>query len=373
MSKKPYMWHPLEWLEFSTRKDWNDPTVNPDDLMEYSELQRPYALPDGVDSYPAWEWSWPTLSWPDLPPIVVPDPGPSPCNIENSCGAVGIIGPSEMLCEKCYPYTAAWVFLSCGDAPWWAALSSWHLEPNETGCYLLFPDPILIATVCCPEAASGTFTLFFEGPLECSDSIDVEVTCDDDGCCDDMVLTGASTVTAGSTWFGQISPACGDATCNVVSNSGCSLSCNINERGSQVTVATGGSDCGAFTITVERAAEGECELRTASVGVRIIDGVVDWEHDQSFGGGCTGDCGGGGITFFYDSCLEGEYKYGGFDPTDNNPCEGTWLVQCKGGGDECTCSGGSSPPPCSTHSCGCDGTYCCCSWSWWRCTWTCTC
>jgi hypothetical protein len=372
MSKKPYIYESLEgWLPITRKKSWFDPAVNPGDLAPYSEFQKPYRN-DKDMSYPEWEWSWPDENLPPIDDLTYPDPVEHPCNVRDQCAGVGIIGPNELECDKCYPYTSAHVVLSC-DPQWWMALSSWHLEPNETGCFFVFADPLLIATVCCPEDATGFFTLFFEGPLECSDSIDVEITCGDE-CCEELEVTGAATVSAGNAWVGSVSPPCGAAECDVVSNSGCSLSCFMNDSGSQLIVGTGSGDCGAFTVTVTRDADGECDQQQASIGVRIIGGNVNWHHDQSFGGGCGGSCGGGGVTYFNDWCILGEYKYGGFDPRDRNPCQGTWLVQCQGDGSEdCNCSGGGITPPCPVHSCGCSGGHCCCHWSWWRCDWTCDC
>jgi len=97
MSKKPYIWGSLEYLEFSQRKDWNDPDVNPDDLAEYSELQKPYALPDGVDDYMSWEWTWPDINFPDIPPLVISDPVEgNPCDRDTVCSGAGIIGPDTL-------------------------------------------------------------------------------------------------------------------------------------------------------------------------------------------------------------------------------------------------------------------------------------
>jgi hypothetical protein len=377
MSKKPYIYEHLEWLEIFQRKDWNDPTVNPDDLAEYSELQRPYALPDGEDSYPAWEWTWPDINFPDIPPIVKPDPVDNICNVEASCAGVGVIGPDEMECEDCYSFTSIHVIVAC-EISWWMALGSWEITDKafSSGDCWLRGESIIFGTVCCDEDTFGSFTIKYNGPLECTDSKQVLVTCGDD-CCEALELYGADTVSAGSMWVGTIIPPCPIAECEVISNSGCTFSCLMNESGSLVTVMTGGGDCGAFTVTVTREPDGiDCEGEVATKGVRIIDGAVSWHHDESFGGGCDAgdDCGGGGVTWFNDWCILGEYKYGGFDPRDRNPCQGTWLVQCTGGGASCTCSGGGDgPPPCPVHGCGCSGSYCCCRWSWWRCDWTCAC
>ncbi len=100
------------------------------------------------------------------------------------------------------------------------------------------------------------------------------VDCVGDECCD-FIVTGADTVNAGSQWTGTVSPSCPGATCSVVSNSGCALSCSISPAGSQVTVTPGGGDCGSFIVTVTDNAAG-CS-GSASKNVRINGGGASWQ------------------------------------------------------------------------------------------------
>lgn len=194
-------------------------------------------------------------------------------------------------------------------------------------------------------------------------------------CCESFTVTEDQTVVdPGGVATFTINPPCPGATCEVTSNSGCTLGCSVSPSGKSVVVVVGASDCGTFTVTVTSVGTTECpEESDTSGGVKINNTGQGgaWEHDiPNPNPGCS-ECGAGGaVTQYTDSCLFGVYKYGGFDPTDNNPCEGTWTVQCKGPAD---CNGHGSEPPCTSKGCGCGGDYPCCAWGWWRCAWECTC
>lgn len=90
-------------------------------------------------------------------------------------------------------------------------------------------------------------------------------------CCDAFSLTGSNTINPGGSWIGTISPPCPGAACEVVSNSGCSITCIVDEAGSQVEVIPDPNDCGSFTVTVTE--EGDigdgCSAHSASKTVRI--------------------------------------------------------------------------------------------------------
>ena len=195
-------------------------------------------------------------------------------------------------------------------------------------------------------------------------------------CCTTYTITGAATVNPGADWEGTISPCCTSIEITVTGDCFTGSS-SLSGDGCTVTVSVGDSDCGTFTVTATHNESG-CDTLEASIAVRINNTGQggSWVHDTDSGslglGGCeSGDCGGGAVTNYGDNCIEGQYKYGGFDTS--NACEGTWTVQCKGGdtGNPCTASG--EEPPCTSHGCGCSGAYPCCDWSWWRCTWECSC
>jgi hypothetical protein len=318
MSKKPYVWSAMEWMEFSRRKDWNDPTVNPDDNIPYSEFQRPYNLPPGVDNYQADEWTWPTTDWPKPEVTIDPDPLKHPCNIEDDCMAVGIIGPDSLDCGDCYTFTHVHVIESC-ELQWWMAYGNWYIKGDPGFCYQLFESPIM-TTICCNENVEGMITLIYEGPLGCDAEHPITVGCDE--CCEDIELIGSDTVTSGDPWIGTISPACSGLECNVSSNSGCDIGCQINPQGSQVLVATDPDDCGSFTVTVTQAPSGDCEGDSATKTVRLSEG--NWEACNALALGGEHQC-------YGNTWTDGEYRAtvgcgtGGFGFINARDCDGNII------------------------------------------------
>jgi hypothetical protein len=309
MSKKPYRYEHQEWLELSQRRDWNDPQANPDDLAEYSEFQRPYALPKGEDSYPAWEWSWPDINFPDILPIIVPDPIEDPCSVSEGCEWAKINGPGEIKCGDMASYTQIHVWIGCTVAPWWAAFGSWELESSQEGGKVILHAGLVIARIEVAEDADPeTITLTYRGVDNCVDSMSIQITtCDPCFSCEEFTLAGDDTVNQDSTWTGTISPACPTAVCEVSSNSGCDpFTCGINGPGSQVTVDVGPDECGSFTVTVR---DGEdCEDTTATKSVRINAGSWVTILTSACTAGCLNTC------FPSDgsgpACVTGIYKYG---------------------------------------------------------------
>lgn len=373
MSKKPYLAGGREYLEMSRVKDWEegDPTGG---SAEYSEFQKPYKWEgDDKDNYPMWEWSWPSFpSLPEIGGITLPDipEGGGECEFDDRCIWAIIMGPDTLDCPTSETYVSMHVWMGCSVAPWWAAFGTWELETSDPDNIFISSQTAFSATVeVTSNASDGVATLTYYGP-GCTATKEIIIECS--GCCASFTLSGADTVAPGSTWTGTISPACPYATCSVVSNSGCDLSCSINEAGSSVSVVTGGSDCGGFTVTVED--DGFKCTESDSKFVRITGG--SWAHEYPSGdlglAGCTDGVGcsvGGGANYFYDYCYQGEYKYGGFEVQVGHACEGTWLNQCKGTSED-PCSPDGEQPPCmskSVPSCTC--VY----WGWWRCNWVCEC
>jgi hypothetical protein len=280
MSKKPYIYEGLEYLEILKQKDWNDPDINPDDLLEYSEFQKPYMSDKGDNNYAGWEFSFPPFTFPDIDPVTYPDPVENICNIQDDCRAVGIIGPHEMDCGDCYTYSHIHVVESC-MLQWWMAYGNWYIKGDPGWCYQLFEGPIM-TTICCNEDVEGVITLVYEGPLGCDAQIDITIGCG--VCCEDFTLEGADTVTAGEVWTGVISPACPSLECNVVSNSGCSIGCTLDATGSTVTVTTDAEDCGSFTVTVSQDMGASCPAVSQSKTVRISEGQWNYCNSLTFGG-----------------------------------------------------------------------------------------
>lgn len=351
MIDKPYLSGNRDYLRMTKIKTWESGA--PEDLAEYSEFQKPYGDREGEDDYPFWEWTWPNLSDPTMPPIDFPDPEPNPCSLDEDCIWAGVIGPDTMECEQCFTWSQAHLYIGCEDAPWWAAFGSWTLDVamGSGNCYLLFSGPVM-ATVCCDDDAEGSFVLCYEGPLSCSGCVEVEVSCNE--CCTDMgtTLTGADTVAQGAVWTGTINPACTGFECSVSSNSGCVLSCDIS--GPTVTVAVPAGACGSFTVTVFDNKQG-CNA-TANKTVRIT------------GGGSWRNCGNLGQSAFCSGPWCGGDQQG--PSTGPPPGEEShyFVVWCWGGG---MCSAGDRALHCD------DGwskwiaiaTYCCngcqnCTNSW---------
>lgn len=320
MSKKPYIYKGFEWLEIARKTDWNDPRHNPNDLSPYSEFQKPYLSEKGDNDYPSWEWSWPPFSWPPLDDITYPDPVENDCSVDEDCVWAGIMGRDDMQCDECSPYTVAFLWLGCGIAPGWAALGSWTLASETTGggCHFLFENPTVIATVCCDSGAVGQFTVTYQGVLDCVGSKTVLVGCGE--CCEDMELTGADTVTSGESWVGTISTPCPSLTCSVVSNSGCTIGCLLNEAGSQVTVATDAGDCGSFTVTVSQDIGGDCPSVTSSKVVRLSEGNWNSCNTLTFGGThvCYGNAWTGGMYRATVDCGTGGWGFINARDCDSN-------------------------------------------------------
>lgn len=380
---------------------------------KYSELQKPYAYDEDIpEDYVWWEYVWPDINFPK---VSIPDPIEGDCKVDEDCNFAKIIGPNKLRCGQCNTWTQYHQWIGCTAAPWWAAFGSWEIIDPIDGVVMITQGPVM-ATVCANDDANpGTFKLRYNGPLNCVDEISVEM--EDCGCCKDFTLTGNETVNPGSQWTGLISPACQDAECSVVSNSGCTLTCSMNGSGSEVYVTPGALDCGSFTVTITYSVE-DCIEKSASWSVRINDlgqgggwieielyeysvevycltntectnhvgtyvsedlGCVD-ENDQRYKYGRSYTCGGG------DECCQTilQYCWGcewqgctNPDPSTNAPVPpanclrdvyGDQFEQCVDYGDGCgaghtECAGGGGYE-----------TICrCTEWSYGLCEWKCTC
>ena len=205
-----------------------------------------------------------------------------------------------------------------------------------------------------------------------------------DGSCDCCiaftVTADQSVVDPGGVATFTVNPPCPGATCEVTSNSGCTLGCSISDSGHSVVVVVGNSDCGTFFVTVTSPSNEECSEESAiSGGVKINnDGQGgEWAYDQSSSDlgeqGCVACNCGGSITYPSGYCDLGEYRYGGFGGA--TPCTGTVTSQCKGeGGGPCiACGGDDGNNICGWTSQNCSGGTDCEYWGWWRCTWECVC
>lgn len=286
---KPYLATDMDYLKQYKIKSWEDGDRSGDmQQEEYSELQKPYAYDEDIpDDYSYWEWT--ENPPPELPPggdIIFGDPDPTnnPCNTEGDCKWAAIIGPAMLDCGDLGLYMQAHVWIGCEVAPWFAAFGSWGLDSHDPeNVYLASSGPISASVKVEDGASSGTSVLYYYGP-GCTASMEIQVICS--GCCEDLTISGDETVNQGATWTGTITPACPGASCQVSSNSGCDLSCNVNEEGSQVTVGVGGSDCGSFMVTVTDE-KGGCS-ESDSFSVRINSG--GWTYCSATGYDCWSSC-----------------------------------------------------------------------------------
>jgi hypothetical protein len=355
MSKKPYIYEHLEWLEIVNRKDWNDPVLNPDDLAPYSELQRPYALPEGEDTYQGWEWSWPDTDFPDLPPLIIPDPIEDPCSIDENCVWADIIGPDDMECGECFTWSQAHVYYGCDVAPWWAAYGKWTLEGGDNECYLLFSGPVM-ATVCCTDAAGNqTLTLRYIGPLDCQGTASIVVTCE---ACPEAtpVISGSNTITASDSVALTVTDAC--PSCLVSCTGDCTdVTVSINGAGNTITVETGASSCG--TLEVNLTCEGAA-WSPVTHPMRVTD-AGGWGADTADSCGGAGDCG------CCNACglCYGPWQFCVYEATCHK------VDMCTGDPPPLPpCPYGQCMPPCDPSHCGGD----CsdhCNRAWRTKPWTC--
>lgn len=397
---KPWMATEMPYLKhykFATFED-GDPSGG---YAKYSELQKPYMYDEDIPE----DYMWWEFVWPDFPPVDVFDPvDTDPCHINEDCNFAKIIGSDDLECGDCETWTQLHVFIGCEAAPWWAAFGTWELIDPPTGVTMLFSGPVM-ATICAADDASdGTFTIKYIGPLDCVDEKQVKV--EDCGCCKEFVVEGSATVDPGDTWTGIVTPSCETATCAVVSNSGCTISCEMNPNGSKVFAYPGASDCGSFTVTVSYT-EGGCDSQEAAAVVRINNtgqggGWVEETSDWCWGTTCDDLCAtcntsspspdcdfppGHQIPWKWDAYPFEEYKYGegstcadqiqyycNYNPNGELACDGVppnhppydpYAGACIDPGCECL----TTPPTYNCEDTPSNDYFYWCN----RCEWECTC
>lgn len=327
MSKKPYMFEHQEWLEIANKKDWINDETNPDDLAEYSELQRPYAQPEDEDTYQGWEWTWPDIDFPDIPPIITPDPiEGDPCSEEGHCSLAKVFGPDSIQCDDCATYSHLHVWIDCGPAPYWAAFGSWFLNTNSADCTL--DAGLVTATLCCPEDATGEVEVCWSGS-GCYDCKKVVVDCEI--CCEEPTISGPTTTTKPGSVNFTVSNACPNAT------AACDGECTditvaLNDAGTTITATLGESACGSFRVSLTNA-EG-CEAftvysefcRITNSGGFDIDTIEDACNPAN--GSCPGSiCNG----LLVKNCVSGKVCY-------------QYVLYCSGVAGQC--EGAPCQPPC---------------------------
>jgi hypothetical protein len=363
-------------MEMTRAKSWEEGDVT-DGNAEYSEFQRPYMQEPGNDEYAIWEWEWPVTTPIDI--ITAPDPVPNPCNFDDGCQWAKVIGSDEVRCGSVATYTQAHFWEGCKDTPWWAAFGSWALETDSKEIVLISQNPVMATVSVSDDATTGdVFKIIYYGP-GCTDSL--EATIIDCACCKEFTITGDATVNPGVGWVGRIEPACPLATCEMLSNSECTPSCEVYANGSRVLVTTAGSDCGSVTVTVSYEDEDEngnpCSGE-ASKTIRINDTGQggSWEiyaaNSADECGAYHHGCGGNSYAPYY-LIDEGKRVGGGAN------CGGNWARECLGCSPNAELGLQNTPPPenpkalCDWPSPFCPTNYyCSCTrWGWVACEWLC--
>jgi len=173
----------------------------------------------------------------------------------------------------------------------------------------------------------------------------VEVALVDCCClCEELSLTGSSTVNHNSIWSGTLTPACPGATVEVSSNSGCEgFTAGVSELGNQVLVNVPEDVCGSFTVSVEDG----CERNSANFTVKINDSGQGGEWTEI--SRCTLDssetCGVSGYHCRDGSTINEICTYENFQVSHSREC--CWTNQSHG----LPC--GSDCPTCPIQLCTC--------------------
>lgn len=279
MSKRrPYIYQDREWAEIANIQEKVD--VQGDEVP-LSELDQPYLYGnDEDDNYQPYE-----TDWPDPPPggpYPVPDPVPipGPCDQEGGCGFVTLVSVPEFVeCEDSYHFQTIHVVYGCEPAKFEDAFLVWSLHGpgtlTPTGVGAIYQAPS-----CCDGDEVTVCVSSIDG--SCSDCRTFRLACA--ACCESMEIVGSDTANPGTVWSGAIDPPCPGATCTVVNNSGCPMTCEVNPDGSTVTVPVGSANCGGFTVTVTedtstpQKQEDNCPGESASKGVRILGNGGAWQN-----------------------------------------------------------------------------------------------
>lgn len=372
--KKPYLTHNYRtMMKKKTQEEYYFHELHEDPM---SELLKPYLndpeLP-GFTGYeymgPIW-WEWPPFDYPGagtgggVGPYDDDDGLPD----QKHCDSCVIVGPESVSCGE--PWVGQVIPSQCaGFITFAVGLDDSEEFPTavtDAGVIVVTPPSTTTETsmLVCSSGGQGGVTCCLEVIVDC--------------CCLDFTLTGDDTVNPSATWTGTIDPACPGATCEVTSNSGCTLSCAVNEEGTQVTVTPGAEDCGSFTVTVN----GLCD-ESASFGVRINNVGQSAEHRGTWQtvASCTqgdfaADCElcRSSVVVNYNCKPSGQYykwawsQWCCYTNKAGLPCESDCLDE------ECPAKD-CSPPACCT-TCTCTGSCICDSLvylSWTQTEWKCDC
>ncbi len=314
-ARRPYIYEDREWLEIARTQEKIDVQA---DEVPLSEFDQPYRYGEEEDdNYQPYEYDIPDYPWPGPGPTPDPVPIPGPCDQQGGCNFLTITAvPDQIECDSTYWFTTIHVVYGCEPASYEDAFLVWSVS-HGTIISQTPPGMRWKAPSCCEGDEVTVCASSIDG--SCSDCVTFTLKCD--VCCDpDTEIIGADTVNAGTIWGGAITPPCPGAECTVTNNSGCPMTCEVNNDGTSVTVPVGVKNCGSFTVTITRTDVPDCEDISASKTVRINDNSY-WIL-----------CGGGSAIFCNGPFCSCDYISG----------EARWRIWI-GAGIFCS--------PCATYAC----------------------
>lgn len=376
--KKPYLTHNYRtMMKRRTQEEYYFHELHQDPM---SQLLRPYLDDPKIHGF-MWEYMAPDWGWIG-PPWEYPGPG-----------GEGMIGPydghdppPDEGCEDCT--IAGPTSIECGNA--WMG----QVIPSECAGFITFAvgqdgeematavtDAGFIVVAVPSDTEETAMIICSSGGLHGATCC---VTVDIDCCCAEFTVSGAATVSPDSIWSGTVDPPCPTATCEVTSNSGCSLSCGFD--GETVTVTVSDTDCGSFTVTITDDKEGCSAVGTATVRINNEGQGGGWVEQSNckyynvgpakhcnapFQGACYKRS-----TTINNTCIVGDTKYisARQNCSTNLPGSG-----CLTGCPLSECPGSCSGSPCAgegqnNYTCPCSGAGQ--SGWWWDLTvqlWSCVC
>jgi hypothetical protein len=358
---KPYIFEGRDYLDARKINSWEDLVAQyPGVDIPRSELNKPYAR----ENYQADEWSWPgweppPIYWPEWPPQYPNPPGGgNPCEAEDECKYLGIVGPTVVECDAEVWFKNVLVWEGCTLPPG-TLMVGWSASCGEiraVGVGARWRAPECCDGTVCEICASGP------GCQAC-----IEVTLDCVSCCEELEITGDATVNPGATWTGTIIGAgkcCTELDLQVTSNSGCTIGGAMDEFCTEVAVGVGADDCGGFTVTITDLTENCSASASFSVRINNTGQGGSWTAGAQCSinpPGCnapfTGACYNHGVGI-NGNCIIGLSKWVyHYQPCSTNlegwmPCgTGCQVEHCPTSCAGATCSG----VPYNTRPCPCTG------------------
>jgi hypothetical protein len=212
------------------------------------------------------------------------------------------------------------------------------------------------------------------------------VDCKD--CCDSFTITGSATMNPDTSQVLTVAPCCQDAEVTISGPDCGGVTTSLSPDGCSLTVTTGATACGTFTVTVFQNLE-DCSLVTGTFTIRINNTGQGgaWSFDSAVATDCDGgscDCRCATTTLAYAPCVDDDtgQKYG----TNNGAtfdCSVNFGYGCTNATAGCDVGAGPWPPCFSdpggqcVAACGvCEPPNVeaqCIDKVWHKCNWSCSC